>query len=186
VTEIPAAAITAAAELPDDLPAGALELATAAVHRLHSPGDPCGCTIDGEHEGTIAAEADAASEAVWAAYPLIAAQATQEAVKQHLAEQRAVHEDLALLLRVLGLGDHARPQSPHEVMLDAINEVGKLRQAADVIAAQAAAAERDAIIAVASELRAIRGDHPKGARASFADYLRVTRDVAGRKDTTDG
>lgn len=45
----------------------------------------------------------------------------------HRAEQDAVHADLSQLLRVLGMGDHARPQSSHEVMLDAINEVGRLR-----------------------------------------------------------
>ena len=39
----------------------------------------------------------------------------------------------------------------------------------------AAAAERDRIIALASQLRAaIPADHPPGAQASFADYLRVT------------
>jgi hypothetical protein len=48
------------------------------------------------------------------------------------SERDAVLEDLGLLLRVLGLGDHARPCSPHEVMLDAINEVRKLRQRLDV------------------------------------------------------
>ena len=38
-----------------------------------------------------------------------------------------------------------------------------------------AAAERDSIIALASQLRAsIPADHPPGAQASFADYLRVT------------
>jgi hypothetical protein len=50
-------------------------------------------------------------------------------VSERVAEQHAVHEDLAQLLRILGLGDHARPQSPHEVMLDAINEAGRLRAA---------------------------------------------------------
>jgi hypothetical protein len=75
--------------------------------------------------------------------PVITAQATQDAIRERVAEQHAVHEDLAMLLRVLGLGDHARPKSSHEVMLDAINEAGKLRQAADVIAEQATAAERE-------------------------------------------
>lgn len=48
-------------------------------------------------------------------------------VSAHRAEQDAVHADLSQMLRVLGMGDHARPQSSHEVMLDAINEVGRLR-----------------------------------------------------------
>ena len=41
--------------------------------------------------------------------------------------------------------------------------------------AEGAAAERQAIIRAASQLRAaIPADHPAGAQASFADYLRVT------------
>lgn len=44
------------------------------------------------------------------------------------------------------------------------------------ITAAATAAERDRIIGLASQLRAvIPADHPEGAQASFADYLRVTR-----------
>jgi len=40
---------------------------------------------------------------------------------------------------------------------------------------RAAAAERERIIQLASQLRAtIPADHPPGAQASFADYLRVT------------
>jgi hypothetical protein len=40
----------------------------------------------------------------------------------------------------------------------------------------ARAAEREAIIGIASQMRAsIPADHPEGAQASFADYLRVTR-----------
>lgn len=62
-------------DLPDDLPPGALEAAAAAIHRLYSHGDPCGCTEPGQHEGSMAGDGDAASEAVWAAYPFIAAQA---------------------------------------------------------------------------------------------------------------
>jgi hypothetical protein len=38
-----------------------------------------------------------------------------------------------------------------------------------------AAAEREDIISLASAMRAsVPADHPKGAQASFADYLRVT------------
>jgi hypothetical protein len=41
--------------------------------------------------------------------------------------------------------------------------------------ADGARREREAIIALASKLRAtIPADHPKGAQASFADYLRQT------------
>ena len=44
------------------------------------------------------------------------------------------------------------------------------------IAAQAAAAEREAIIADALKVGArFPADHPKGAMASYADWLRVTR-----------
>lgn len=35
--------------------------------------------------------------------------------------------DLGALLRALGMGDHARSQSPHEVMLEAIEEVKHLK-----------------------------------------------------------
>ena len=47
--------------------------------------------------------------------------------------------------------------------------------AARTIRAQATAAERERIIRLATQLRAsIPADHPEGAQASFADYLRVT------------
>lgn len=62
-------------------------------------------------------------------------------VSAHRAEQDAVHADLSQLLRVLGMGDHARPQSSHEVMLDAINEVGRIRLALE--RAEVLVAERD-------------------------------------------
>jgi hypothetical protein len=67
--------------------------------------------------------------------------AAATATRAHIAEQDAVHADLSQLLRVLGMGDHARPQSSHEVMLDAINEVGKIRGALE--RAEALLAERD-------------------------------------------
>ena len=51
-------------------------------------------------------------------------------ITEHLAGQDAVHADLALLLRTLGMFDGARPQSPHEVMLEAIGEAGKMRAGA--------------------------------------------------------
>ena len=48
-----------------------------------------------------------------------------------------------------------------------------LGAAAPFIAARAAAAEREHIIRLATQLRAaFPADHPKGAQASFADYLR--------------
>jgi hypothetical protein len=74
---------------------------------------------------------DAAAKALADAAPSLLA----AGVSAHRAEQDAVHADLSMLLRVLGMGDHARPQSSHEVMLDAINEVGKLRQSAEAIRA---------------------------------------------------
>jgi hypothetical protein len=39
-------------------------------------------------------------------------------------------EDLGELLEVCGLGDYARPESPHEVMQQVIAEVRRLRDAA--------------------------------------------------------
>jgi hypothetical protein len=68
-------------------------------------------------------------------------------VSAHRAEQDAVHADLSQLLRVLGMGDHARPQSSHEVMLDAISEAGRIRLALE--RAEAIIGERDAQIAAA-------------------------------------
>lgn len=65
--------------------------------------------------------------------------------RAHVAEQDAVHADLSQLLRVLGMGDHARPQSSHEVMLDAINEVGRIRLALEC--AEVLIAERDRRVA---------------------------------------
>ncbi len=61
-----------------------------------------------------------------------------EQSKRELAEARAevarlqegqslIQDDLAALLRALGMGDHARPESPHEVMLSAIAGVERLR-----------------------------------------------------------
>ena len=41
--------------------------------------------------------------------------------------QSVMLDDLAALLRALGLGDHARPETPHHVMLSAIAEVERLR-----------------------------------------------------------
>ena len=79
--------------LPDDLPAGTVEAAAAAIHRLYSPGDPCGCTIEGEHEGSMAGDMDAASEAVWAAYPLIADQAAAAERARILVSDETLHAD---------------------------------------------------------------------------------------------
>lgn len=62
-------------------------------------------------------------------------------VAAHRAEQDAVHADLSQLLRVLGMGDHARPQSSHEVMLEAISEAGRIRLALE--RAEVLLAERD-------------------------------------------
>ena len=43
--------------------------------------------------------------------------------RARMAEQDAMHADLAELLRALGMFDGARPQSPHEVMQEAIATV---------------------------------------------------------------
>jgi len=43
------------------------------------------------------------------------------------AVQSVMQDDLAALLRALGLGDHARPETPHTVMMSAIAEVGRLK-----------------------------------------------------------
>jgi hypothetical protein len=95
-------------------------------------------------------------------------------VSARLAEQDAVHADLAQLLRVLGLGDHARPQSPHDVMLDAINEAGRLRarlQFGERTEAQIRAAERERIRQLAIEENALYdvGYHDHGR--PFADLI---------------
>jgi hypothetical protein len=57
----------------------------------------------------------AAVVALEAAAPAIRDQATRAEVRRHVAEQDAIHADLGELLVMLGLGDYARPQSPHEV-----------------------------------------------------------------------
>lgn len=44
-------------------------------------------------------------------------------------EQQTMQDDLAALLRALDMGDHARPQSPHEVMLEAVARARAARQA---------------------------------------------------------
>jgi len=46
-----------------------------------------------------------------------------------VAAQDLMLDDLAALLRALGLGDHARPETPHAVMLSAIAEVERLKAA---------------------------------------------------------
>jgi hypothetical protein len=128
-------------EIPEEAYAAAAE--ALAVHRWKSMGVAsaeceCGTIVHGDADPFPADEAfraHLASEILQAAAPsLLAAE-----VSAHRAEQDAVHADLSQLLRVLGMGDHARPQSGHEVMLEAISEVGKLRQSAEVIRAD----ERD-------------------------------------------
>src|SRR5580704_10741872 len=44
-------------------------------------------------------------------------------------ERDLVHADLGKLLNLLGLGDHARPESSHEVFLMCIDEVARLKGA---------------------------------------------------------
>jgi hypothetical protein len=57
----------------------------------------------------------------------------------------------------------------------ATSPYGKMREAFAAGFERGAKAERERIITLASTMRAtIPADHPEGARASFADYLRVT------------
>lgn len=48
-------------------------------------------------------------------------------------ERDAVMRDLGLLLDALGLGSHARPQSPHDVMMMCVAEARRLRAGFAVI-----------------------------------------------------
>lgn len=73
----------------------------------------------------------------------VAAVARAAEVSARVAEQESVHADLALLLRTLGMFDGARPESSHEVMLEAIAEAGRLRQSAEAIRA----GERERLLA---------------------------------------
>lgn len=140
------------------LPDGAVNAAVAAHAEFYE--EPADDSVRALASKMLAAAADDLSE-----------QGAQEAVRRHVAEQHAVHADLAQLLRILGLGDHARPQSPHEVMLDAINEVGKLRQSVDDLREQGAAAERERLEHRVNALLA-RHDHlPAWLRREIADLL---------------
>jgi hypothetical protein len=103
--------------VPDPIPPEALTLAAVAIHDAECPDRTCSGPALGHCYRLARVALEAASPV------LIAAE-----VSARVAEQHAVHADLALLLRVLGLGDHARPKSSHEVMLDAINEAGRLKQ----------------------------------------------------------
>ena len=67
------------------------------------------------------------------------------------------------------------PATGAEKAMDHATARKMLEAAAPHLTAAAAAAERRRIISLASQLRAtIPADHPEGAQASFADYLRVT------------
>lgn len=48
-----------------------------------------------------------------------------------MSDASVMQDDLAALLGALGMGDHARPQPPHEVMLEAIAAVRRLRAERD-------------------------------------------------------
>jgi hypothetical protein len=98
-----------------------------------------------------------------------AAAERERGIADHRAEQDAVHADLSQLLRVLGLGDHARPQSPHEVMLDAINEAGRLRQSAEAI--RAGERERIRHLAMKHEAQYLIDRGGYADFAAFADLL---------------
>lgn len=56
-----------------------------------------------------------------------------------MTEREQMLDDLGSLLRAVGLFDGARPQSPHEVMLEAIREVERIKREADSLAAAAEA-----------------------------------------------
>jgi hypothetical protein len=73
-------------------------------------------------------------------------------------ERDLVHSDLGQLLEAVGLGDYARPESPHEVFQMALAEVGR-------IGTVAAAAERER---VAADIWAKMYKQPHGRR-EFAD-----------------
>jgi hypothetical protein len=113
-----------------DIPEDARTAAAVAIHDVDCPDRHC----SGSALGHAYRLADAA---LGKAAPLLLA----AEVSAHRAEQDAVHADLSQLLRVLGMGDHARPQSSHEVMLDAISEVGRIRLALE--RAEAIIGERD-------------------------------------------
>ena len=53
------------------------------------------------------------------------ARAEEEKEREQTASQ-VMQEDLGELLRVLGLGDHARPVSPHEVMANEVIPAARL------------------------------------------------------------
>ena len=59
-----------------------------------------------------------------AAAPFLAADLT----RRQIQERDAIRADIGQLLEALGLGDYARPESPHQVMLQCIAEVRRLRR----------------------------------------------------------
>lgn len=86
-------------------------------------------------------------------------------VREHVAEQYLIHEDMGALLRALGMFDGARPESPHQVMLLAIAEAGRIR-----------ADERARIRQLATERKAVWPDPvsfttPPPAMRPFADLI---------------
>jgi hypothetical protein len=99
-------------------------------------------------------------------------------------ERDAVLADLGRLLDALGLGDYARPESPHEVMLQCIAEVERLRDGDSAFLTAAARAERERIALLAEEKRAFyRGarepctcrpgcPHEVEPKFDFADLIR--------------
>lgn len=75
-----------------------------------------------------------------------------------MGDSDTLQNDLADLLRALGLQDHARPQSPHEVFRECIEKVKRLRTAeaglrADVINVRS---YNDGLVKISKELEADR------------------------------
>jgi hypothetical protein len=67
----------------------------------------------------------------------------------------------------------------------ATSPYGKMREAFAAGFERGSRAERECVISLAGAMRAsIPADHPKGAQASFADYLRLTS--ADLPEATDG
>jgi hypothetical protein len=85
----------------------------------------CGYLLTGDHVDKIAGEAQEYAKG-------LAVGALTS------GERDLVHRDLGQLLEAVGLGDFARPESPHEVFQMALAEVGRIQK-------KAAADERERV-----------------------------------------
>jgi len=89
----------------------------------------------------------------------------EQSARQHHAERDLMHADLGDLLEATGLGDFARPQSPHEVMQQAIARVREIRE------------ERERLTgAIHAAVNAERGR----VQGHLADAEKLNSDLAGR------